>query len=63
MSKTEEEEIELSEDDEFDMGDNPLISLLVSSEGIPLGESLANLVKQMETQNKILIKMLTLLKK
>lgn len=50
----------LGEDEEFD---NPMIQLLVSSEGLTLGESLANLVKHMETQNKILVKMYTLLSK
>lgn len=55
------------EEDEEDLGDlemgNPFVDLLVSSDGVTVGDSFAEIAKHLETQNKILIKILTALVK
>lgn len=66
MSKSEIEEIEDLEDDE-EMEEMPsLVDFLVSSDGLPVAEvlnkGLAKISAQIETQNKILIKLLSVLK-
>jgi len=61
-----EEEDEFDEEDsddeeEDDFGDL-LVKLMVSEEGQTVGESMAQLSKQMEMQNKLLVKLITQLK-
>jgi len=63
----EEEEIDLTDDDEFDINDDDednmdlaglMTSLLATPDGDTICSALVNLCFQLETQNKILIKML-----
>ena len=58
------------EDDHFSIGDDDddgpqmdFMSLLISGEGVPIGETFAEISRHLETQNKILIKILSVLLK
>lgn len=62
VSEPEEDPEEDEEEEELEMG-NPFVDLLVSSDGVTVGDSFAEIAKHLETQNKILIKILTALVK
>jgi hypothetical protein len=63
VSEPEEDPDEDDELGDLEMG-NPFMDLLVSSDGVTVGDSFAEIAKHLETQNKILIKILsTLVKK
>jgi hypothetical protein len=72
MSAKNEEPIDITEDDEFEMGDeeegfNPLEDLLVTDDGENIANALKNSIdrvgKHLENQNKILIKIFGVLNK
>lgn len=64
---TDENEIQIEDDGELEeleeMGEDPFANYLVNEEGENIADIMSSAVKQMEMQNKILIKILTVLTK
>ena len=69
VSEEEEDEIEMTDDDDFEINEDEdednmdlaglMTSLLATPDGDTICSALVNLCYQLETQNKILIKMLS----
>ena len=55
--------VEGDEDDEMEMGGDPFENYLLNEEGENIADILTTVSKHMEMQNKILIKILTILSK
>jgi hypothetical protein len=66
VAKIVDEDIEEEDEDEDDddlMMDNPLMDLLVTSDGVNIADAVDRVAKNLDAQNKIFIKLYTLLSK
>ena len=63
--RPEDEEIEIEDEDEEDdmMMENPLMDLLVTSDGVSIADAVDKVARHLDAQNKIFIKLYTLLSK
>lgn len=58
-----EDEEDDEEDDDDLMMDNPLMDLLVTSDGVNIADAVDRVARHLDAQNKIFIKLYTLLSK
>ena len=66
IRRPEDEEIEIDEDEDEDddmMLENPLMDLLVTSDGVSIADAVDKVARHLDAQNKIFIKLYTLLSK
>ncbi len=64
LRRDEEEEIEIEDEEEDDMMlENPLMDLLVTSDGVSIADAVDKVARHLDAQNKIFIKLYTLLSK
>lgn len=62
----EDEEVVMDDEEEDDddlMIDNPLMELLVTSDGVSIADAVDRVAKNLDAQNKIMIKLYSLLSK
>jgi hypothetical protein len=58
----EDDEIEMEDDDEM-MLENPMMDLLVTSDGVSIADAVDKVARSIDAQNKIFIKLYSLLSK
>lgn len=65
IAEDEEEDVELEDDEDEDdlMMENPLMDLLVTSDGVSIADAVDRVARHLDAQNKIFIKFYSLLSK